>query len=1423
MKRRKLALMMAVVTACSQAAGTAPLVMAEEAVVVAEAVPEAAVEEQAEPDDLELYEDAVTEEIIDEDIVSMEPVDSETVSEEADLSGEASGSEDASQESRSAADALNLDGENILEFIEEVDTAAVDAMDLGADEEQGGEEENPVFLEGLREENFMFIFEGETYTLTVNTDALEETLGPDYEVDWQVGLNTEEGLVPSDEYVTCETDGNSLTLTGIKETPEADTLGICAEIRTDGEVQASVGCGLDVRPQRYEYWIPECGTQLPYWWFSMDKYIGCWVENPDHPYGEEVGTEITDVTVTVDEGEADAVTVEPYDDGNGWTLHMNSYGHAVVTVTYVPIEGDDSGEYQFDFWISQDNWGIDLDSSTGTALMLPGASLDLRAEVWHQCYTEDQGHFDGDTNVELVWAIERGDDAVGIEPDAENRNICHVNALTDAEPGWNAVISVRAFLLNEDGSRAKDDENNDIEVAYNEYWVAVNPGYYNITPVSLERLDLAVGETIGCDPVLQNIWLDEEGTQHCENVENVQYRWEWDTNAAEITDANGKVLAQEAEDGSDSYGAAPFTIKKLRNWDTNIRIIAEVPDENGNYYEADRREWDLWEVDYNTWFEELYGDGYSWVYQDGDLALALNTENLDKPDITVDWTVGSCNEDGIFTSVIEETTGAYSVQEDGFGITLRGNILKDLTGEDNGVNVRAVVLVNGEEVSRADTYVDVRESSYELEDDSWNDTLVGGHFYYDDGKITCWLVNSQYPYGDEIKLTITDIISDNEEVLGTEKDEDGRWIISALAEGEATLTYVTEHEVLGQRSFERHRVVTNELYRMGIMSETDSNCLLPGASLQLRTGVYQGVYDADQGREDWKPVFEGYTLTYDYDPNMITVDENGLVTALDNMGDTTVAVNLSVPMEDGGEYTRTQYMQIFVTECYHQIITQPASVEPGETVKIAGFNPVLMEYTVDDPEGHVLEGVVFTFQPGDDRLQVSEDGSSITVSEKAVTAETSPEETGLPIQTVITNQWGDEDIIGGWCSVVLCAHDWDDGVITKPSTCTAAGERELTCKLCNAVKTVEEPVAAHTPVTDPAVAATCTKEGKTAGTHCSVCGTVLEAQKATAALGHSWNSGAVTKAATCTTAGVKTYTCTRCGTTRTEAIAATGHKWGAWQTVSAATVFAPASQKRTCAGCGSVQTQTAGTKLTPTITLNATSIPLKVKQSTTKVKVSGLAAGDYVKSWTSSNTKIVTVNSSGKITAKSKTGKAVVTVTLASGLTKNITVKVQKSAVKTTKVSGLTKKLTLQKGTKQSLAPVITPITSLQKVKYSSSNKKVATVNSKGVITAKKAGTAKITVKSGNKKFVVTVTVPKTPATGINKVPSDISVKKGKTYKLKPQIVPSGSEEKITYSSSNKKIAAVDKNGKITGKKKGTAVITVKAGKVKVTCTVTVK
>ena len=430
-----------------------------------------------------------------------------------------------------------------------------------------------------------------------------------------------------------------------------------------------------------------------------------------------------------------------------------------------------------------------------------------------------------------------------------------------------------------------------------------------------------------------------------------------------------------------------------------------------------------------------------------------------------------------------------------------------------------------------------------------------------------------------------------------------------------------------------------------------------------------------------------------------------------------------------------------------------------------------------------------------------------------------------------SEEWKNLSIDAGLVADVK-VHCKADQLEAKTPTCTESGLEleDNVCGVCGEhyfTGKVLEPLG-HKFSDDYTVdkVATCNEEGEKSK-HCeNGCGVRDDIQPIPVDKeNHDWTSE-VTTQPTCVKEGVRTFTCNRCKDTKTEAIPATGkHQWSDWKKTADATVFAPEQQERSCTICGKTETQTVGSKLSATATVNVSSVTLKEKQNTSSVKVTGLANGDSVKSWKSTNTKVFTVTGKADGTCKLtgvKKGSAKLEIIMESGLKKTVTVKVQTKTVATSKISGLSKKMTVQKGEKATLKPVVAPATSQQKVTYSSSNKKVATVSSKGVITAKKAGTAKITVKSGSKKVTVTVTVPKTKTTAIT-VGEKVSVKKGKTYSLKAKVVPSNSDEKITYSTSNKKIATVSKSGKIRGVKKGTATLTIKSGKVTKKVKVTVK
>ena len=250
------------------------------------------------------------------------------------------------------------------------------------------------------------------------------------------------------------------------------------------------------------------------------------------------------------------------------------------------------------------------------------------------------------------------------------------------------------------------------------------------------------------------------------------------------------------------------------------------------------------------------------------------------------------------------------------------------------------------------------------------------------------------------------------------------------------------------------------------------------------------------------------------------------------------------------------------------------------------------------------------------------------------------------------------------------------------------------------------------------------------------------------AYGHAFSTWKVTKEATCASEGSEERTCARCKEVEKRTIPATGeHSYDSWKTTRESTVLNMGQQERICSVCKKKETKSIA-KLKATISLNVSgTIPLKTKQTFTPKVTMG--KGDKVVSWKSSNKKVVSVGKNGKIKGLKAGKTATITVQLQSGLKKSFKVKVQKKnvATKSLKVVNVStgkkvsSKVSLKRKQTLKLAATVSPITSKEKVKYSSSNKKVASVSSKGVIKAKKKGKATITVKSGKKTYKIKVTV----------------------------------------------------------------------------------
>ena len=219
--------------------------------------------------------------------------------------------------------------------------------------------------------------------------------------------------------------------------------------------------------------------------------------------------------------------------------------------------------------------------------------------------------------------------------------------------------------------------------------------------------------------------------------------------------------------------------------------------------------------------------------------------------------------------------------------------------------------------------------------------------------------------------------------------------------------------------------------------------------------------------------------------------------------------------------------------------------------------------------------------------------------------------------------------------------------------------------------------------------------------------------------------------------------------------------------------------------------------------------------------------------WNSSVEGVATVDPTGKVTAI-KAGTTVITATAKddSGISASCTVQVM---VPTVKVTGITLNKTtasVVKGKTVALTATVTPDTATDKtIKWTTSNKNVATVSTDGVVTAVAAGTAIITATAADDSGVkatckITVTNPVVKVTKVTLNKTTASVVKGKTLTLTATVTPTNATNKnVTWKSSNTKIATVDGNGKVTAVAAGTATITctAKADKSKsATCKITV-
>ena len=234
------------------------------------------------------------------------------------------------------------------------------------------------------------------------------------------------------------------------------------------------------------------------------------------------------------------------------------------------------------------------------------------------------------------------------------------------------------------------------------------------------------------------------------------------------------------------------------------------------------------------------------------------------------------------------------------------------------------------------------------------------------------------------------------------------------------------------------------------------------------------------------------------------------------------------------------------------------------------------------------------------------------------------------------------------------------------------------------------------------------------------------------------------------------------------------------------------------------------------VTLDKSTYEMTVGDNVTlKATVNPSNATDKTVSWSSSNESVATVSQNGEVSALKK-GTTTITVTTKDGgktATCKITVEDKVYPVESVTLDKSTYEMTV--GDNVALKATVNPSNATDKtVSWSSNNTSVATVSQNGVVTAKKKGTAKITVTTndGNKtaECIITVTDKVYPVESVTLDKSSWEMIVGEDITLVATVNPSNATDKtVVWNSSNTSVATVSQNGVVTAKKEGTAKITV--------------
>ena len=1174
---------------------------------------------------------------------------------------------------------------------------------------QFGYEDYFAGFKDLREGEYStYFYADEEGTLELNTENLENK---EVSISWEVGYRTEEQDDESDSFVsegipdnnifwsTNDEDKYSLSVDGSKlseaykwlreqKGEENYWFEARAHVNVNGVEVYMAQAGINIRDCVEDYELPEDEVFLKDENHFINKGFGCQVKNGENPEGNWIPLEFTALYIENDENDEDMSPVCEIEDEDeyGWSIIARRYGTAVITLKYNDLSGNPQ-EHSFRYYVNSDRYTLEPQWGASEGNMLRNSEMELGFVLLHDWRNDDDEQY----------GVEAKDWELALAPDDNNwsydTNLLHEVTIKDGktlviksgEETWGTDISLKAMIPTEDGKQE--------EVTFDQVHIEVREEYDVLYPERIENIN--AGDVLNfntCGLKVEHIKENEEPYIR----DDVTYDFEYDTN----------LWTDEASEGQ-------FPILRRKTADgTQVTVIAR--DREGN--EIGRREYGMDGLDYSVWFENLRGDSgdFTFAFENEQYELSLNTEKLDergvKDSAKIIWSVGYAytdenGEDIPKTDIPEDYTFWSENPKDNSKLIIDSSKLTKAydwlhaqVSGDCWFEIRAGVELGGVIVSEY-AYTGLGEVCKNEEEYYINFgvtlNMVPGDTLWIDDFLEGSIRDKDHPYGEDIRVDVTKVSVDDTSCCRVAYQGNG-WSVKALKCGTATLELVyTDYHGKQQRG-EYTVSVQDETYWMNYNLERSE--MLPGETKEFTISVYRATKDNPDG-EIVDPAQNKYSVTVEKcnskDPIEVTADENGKITInVDKNAELQQSYGFDISVESeardeegnpiwsvGGD------VNVYVMERYPDKIqlAKEVNLNPvlGDTFDINEYKPTLLRYNPALEADDKWEEL--TIDNENFRLVLSWDDDVWTAQD----------ESPLPVLKRTGKARG---------AIVLIAEKYDPD----------SDKWHEIARDSYYVSTIFDKDAECT---------------------------------------HIWET-IVDERGNCGKAEKRHQICTACQEiVQLPDIPATGrHQMSGWKVTKQATALAAGTKEQTCTECGLKQQQTIP-KLTATLTLNVPenkTLPMKMKQ-TYQLKASGLADGDKVVSWTSSNKKIATVSGSGKLKALKKKGKTTITVKLASGKTAKFTVKVQKTDVATTSLTVLNKAtgkkmpktVSLKVKKKLSLTATAAPVTSKQKVTYSTSNKSIAAVNAKGVITAKKKGTVTITVKSGKKKVKVKVKVTK--------------------------------------------------------------------------------